>query len=81
MPVTIQTSPSGGAGTGLSGQYQKYFEKTLLPYAIQETILDQFGQKATLPKNAGALIIRFTRPDVPVAGNIQTLTEGVIMTT
>jgi N4-gp56 family major capsid protein len=71
--MALMTTASGG----LSGQYQKYFSKKLLPHAKQQLVLEQFGQKTPLPKNSGSNVIRFTRPDVAVASNVQSLSEGV----
>jgi len=45
MPVTTSTT--------LTSQFQNYFSKELLSIVQQETILDQFGMKAPIPKNNG----------------------------
>lgn len=71
--MALMTTASGG----LTGQYQKYFSKKLLPHAKQLLVLEQFGQKVPFPKNTGSLTIRFTRPDVAVATNVQSLSEGI----
>src|ERR1041385_4306779 len=69
------------SSTGLTGQYQKYFDKTMLPHAVQLLVLAQFGQKKPFPKNMGAKVIRFTRGDVAAATNVQTSAEGIPITT
>ena len=75
--MALQTS----ASAGLSGQYQKYFSKKLLPYAVQALVLDQFGQKVPFPKGVGATTIRFTRPDAPDDTQVVTASEGVAINT
>src|SRR4051812_3414766 len=73
------------ATTGFSSQYQKFFSKQFLQYAVQATVLDQFAQKAQLPKNAGVKSIRFFRcgaPSIADLGTIGTgLTEGTAVST
>ncbi len=69
------------SSAGLTGQYQKYFDKTMLPHAVQLLVLAQFGQKKPFPKNMGAKVIRFTRGDVAAASNVQTSAEGIPITT
>lgn len=66
---------------GVSGQYQKYFSKKLLPHAVQLLVLAQFGQKVPFPKEQGANQIRFTRGDVAAAANVLAGAEGVPTTT
>jgi N4-gp56 family major capsid protein len=75
MPLLITTS------SGISGQYQKYFSKKLLPHAVQLLVLAQFGQKVPFPKEQGAVTIRFTRGDVANAANVLAGGEGVPTTT
>ena len=70
--MAIQLTSSGG----LSGQFQKYFNPKLLDHAVNTLVLNQFGLSATLPKNKGANIVRFTRQDVGLSSNVQTLVEG-----
>jgi N4-gp56 family major capsid protein len=60
----------------LAVQYQNYFSKKLLTYAVQALVLDQFGTKAPLPAKSGHKAISMFRWDVPAAGAIKTLTEG-----
>jgi len=60
----------------LSNQYQNYFSKKLLTYAVQALVLDQFGSKTPLPPKSGHKAISMFRWDVPKATDINTLTEG-----
>jgi N4-gp56 family major capsid protein len=75
--VALQTT----ATAGLSVAYQKVFSKKLLAHAKQLLVLDQFAQKVPFPKNQGAKTIRFFRPDVGDRTNVQSLTEGVPIST
>jgi N4-gp56 family major capsid protein len=74
MPLLITTSG------GITGQYQKYFSKQLLPHAVQLLVLAQFGQKVPFPKEQGAVTIRFTRGDVAAAANVLAGAEGIATT-
>jgi N4-gp56 family major capsid protein len=60
----------------LANQYQNYFSKKLLTYAVQALVLDQFGTKAPLPAKSGHKAISMFRWDTPKATDIGTLTEG-----
>tara|TARA_R110002050_G_scaffold1079_3_gene7436 strand:- start:1130 stop:2191 length:1062 start_codon:yes stop_codon:yes gene_type:complete len=62
--------------TSLSNQYQNYFSKKLLSYAVQALVLDQFAEKAPLPAKAGHKAISMFRFDAPSVSAIETLTEG-----
>lgn len=73
MAAVLLTTASGG----LSGQYQKYFDKKLLTAVLQILVMDQFGQIRSLPPNMGALTVRFTRPDSPIVGGVAIGTTGV----
>lgn len=73
MAAVLLTTASGG----LSGQYQKYFDKKLLTAVLQLLVMDQFGQIRSLPPNMGALTVRFTRPDSPKVGGTAINTTGV----
>jgi N4-gp56 family major capsid protein len=75
MPLLTTTSG------GISGQYQKYFSKKLLPHAVQLLVLAQFGQKVPFPREQGAVTIRFTRGDVASAANVLAGGEGIPTTT
>lgn len=66
---------------GLSGQYQVYFSKKLLGYAKEILVMDQFAQKIPFPKNAGATQMRFFRPNEGDRTQVQTLSEGVPIST
>ena len=67
--------------SGISGQYQKYFNEKLLPHAIQLLVLAQFGQKVPFPREKGATQMRFTRGDVAAAANVGSSGEGIATTT
>jgi len=60
----------------LSSQYQAYFSKELLSYAVQALVLDQFANKAALPKAAGNKSITMFRFGSPATSGITALTEG-----
>ena len=75
MPLLITTSG------GITGQYQKYFSKKLLPHAVQLLVLAQYGQKVPFPREQGAVTIRFTRGDVASAANVLAGGEGIQTTT
>lgn len=60
----------------LSSQYQAYFSKELLSYAVQALVLDQFAKKAPLPKQNGNKSITMFRFGAPSTASIATLTEG-----
>ena len=68
MPVTTSTT--------LTNQFQNYFSKELLSIVQQETILDQFGMKAPIPKNNGNKAISMFRFGAPSIGSVQALGEG-----
>ncbi len=61
---------------GLTDQYQNYFSKKLLSYAVQALVLDQFGNKVPLPAKSGHKAISMFRFDAPKTTEINTLTEG-----
>jgi len=63
--------------TSLSNQYQNYFSKKLLSYAVQALVLDQFAEKAPLPARAGNKNITMFRYGAPSTASIETLGEGV----
>lgn len=60
----------------LSSQYQAYFSKELLSYAVQALVLDQFAKKAPLPKQGGNKSITMFRFGAPSTAGIAALTEG-----
>ena len=69
MPVTTSTT--------LTSQFQNYFSKELLSIVQQETILDQFGMKAPIPKNNGNKAITMFRFGSPSISGVQTIaSEG-----
>jgi N4-gp56 family major capsid protein len=73
MAVTTQST--------LTDLYQTHFSKNLLDHAVQALVLDQFGMPAELPKNRGSLTIRWFRPGVADASQVQTLSEGTPINT
>jgi N4-gp56 family major capsid protein len=74
MPTLVTTSG------GITGQYQKYFNRKLLPHAVQLLVMAQFGQKVPFPREQGATVMRFTRGDVAAATNVGQAGEGVATT-
>jgi N4-gp56 family major capsid protein len=60
----------------LSNQYQNFFSKKLLTYAVEALVLDQFGEKAPLPAKAGNKAITMFRYGSPSTSAIENLTEG-----
>lgn len=67
MPVTTSTT--------LTNQFQNYFSKELLSIVQQETILDQFGMKAPIPKNNGNKAITMFRFGSPSISGVQTISS------
>jgi N4-gp56 family major capsid protein len=61
--------------TGIQLQFQNYFSKELLSIVQQETILDQFGMKAPIPKNNGNKAISMFRFGAPSIGGVQTISS------
>ncbi len=91
MPLTPMLSTDVTPGSGLAAQYQTKFNSDLLERAIQLTVFDQFGQRESFPKNAGAKTMTFFRQTsaptsrtnatttAGVGGEVQTLTEGTLI--
>ena len=78
MPITTSGT------TGIALQFQNFFSKELLSIVQQETILDQFGMKAPIPKNNGNQAIsmfRFGSPSVASVQNLTTAGEGTPIST
>lgn len=69
------------ASSGITPQYQKYLDKQLLEHATPLLALAPLGQQRSLPRNKGALTIRFHRRNSPDRTQVQTLTEGVAIST
>lgn len=67
MPVTTSTT--------LTNQFQNYFSKELLSIVTQETILDQFGMKAPIPKNNGNKAISMFRFGAPSIASVATISS------
>ena len=66
--------------SGISDQIQRYFDKKLLTQTLKTIVLDQFAFKAPLPGKAGAKTIRFFRYPESVTTDVQTMTEGTLLT-
>ena len=64
----------------LSNQYQNFFSKKLLSYAVEALVLDQFGEKAPLPAKAGHKAISMFRYGSPSTAAITDLVEGTAPT-
>ena len=62
--------------TTLTSQFQNFFSKELLSIVQQETILDQFAMKTSIPKNNGNKAITMFRFGSPSVADVKTLTEG-----
>ena len=75
--MAIQLTSSGG----LSGQFQKFFNPTLLDHQVDILKLNQYSIKADFPKNKGAKVMTFVRQDVGASSNVNTLSEGTVPTT
>mgnify|MGYP006097080179 CR=1 FL=1 len=71
MATVSSTNPSS-----IQNQYQTYFSKQLLDYAVQALRKAEFAQTAPLPRNSGSKSIRFFRFGEPSTASVQTLTEG-----
>lgn len=67
--------------TTLSNTYQTHFSKKLLDHAVQELRLNEFALQAELPKNIGSKVIQWFQPGVADATAVQTLTEGLPIST
>jgi N4-gp56 family major capsid protein len=64
--------------SGLSPEYQRFYDDQLLSYAKPQIVTAQFAQKKPFPKNKGATSIRFFRPSAPDRTRVSQLTnEGV----
>ena len=66
--------------SGISDQIQRYFDKKLLTQTLKTIVLDQFAFKAPLPGKAGHKTIRFFRYPESATVDVQTMTEGTLLT-
>ena len=66
--------------SGISDQIQRYFDKKLLTQTLKTIVLDQFAFKAPLPGKAGHKTIRFFRYPESATTDVQTMTEGTLLT-
>jgi N4-gp56 family major capsid protein len=62
--------------SGLTSEFQTYYDKQLLSYAKPQVVTAQFAQKKSFPKNAGANTIRFFRPNAPDRTRVSKLVDG-----
>lgn len=69
------------ASSGLTPEYQTFYNKQLLDHAKPLIVTAQFAQKKPFPKNAGATTMRFFRPNVADRSRVSSLTEGVALGT
>jgi N4-gp56 family major capsid protein len=69
------------ASSGLTPQYQTYYDKQLLAHAMPLIVTAQFAQKKPFPKNKGATSIRYFRPNIADRTRVASLTEGVPLNT
>lgn len=76
MAMQSTTNPAD-----VADRLQKHFSKKLLHHAINTLVMDQFALLADLPKNAGSKEIAWFRRGEASTSDIQTLTEGVAITT
>ena len=67
--------------TTQSATYQTYFNKRLLATAKPLLVMEQVAQRMPFPKNAGATSMKFFKPRVGDRTNVQTLSEGVPIST
>lgn len=61
--------------------FRKYFDPQLLQRQIQELHLNEYAMKAKVPRNQGSKQMSFFRLDNASSSNVQTLTEGVPIST
>ena len=66
--------------SGITDQIQRYFDKKLLAQTLKTIVLDQFAFKAPLPGKAGHKTIRFFRYPESATTDVQTMTEGTLLT-
>ncbi len=69
------------ATSGLTPEYQTFYDKQLLSYAEPQIVTAQFAQKRPFPKNKGATTIRYFRPIAPDRTRVGGLTEGIAIST
>jgi N4-gp56 family major capsid protein len=69
------------ASSGLTPEYQTFYDKQLLSYAQPQIVTAQFAQKKPFPRNKGATTIRYFRPIAPDRTRVGSLTEGIAIST
>lgn len=67
------------AASGLTPEYQTFYDKQLLMYAQPQIVTAQFAQKKPFPKNRGATTIRYFRPIAPDRNRVAGLIEGIAL--
>lgn len=65
------------SSSGLSSEFQTYYDKQLLDYAKPQIVTAQFAQKKPFPKNKGTQTVRYFRPQVADRSRVSALTQGV----
>src|SRR5437016_5919401 len=65
------------ASSGLTPEYQTYYDRQLLAHAMPQIVTAQFAQKKPFPKNKGATTIRFFRPNIADRTRVGSLSEGI----
>lgn len=65
------------SSSGLSPEFQTYYDKQLLDYAKPQIVTAQFAQKKPFPKNKGTQTVRYFRPQVADRSRVSQLTQGV----
>lgn len=77
---TTLTTTTGDGADDVASSLQRLFQKDLLKTIVENTILDQFGKKISLPAKAGSKTMRFFRYGEAAASNVEALTEGTAPT-
>lgn len=67
--------------SGLTPEYQTFYDKQLLSYAEPQIVTAQFAQKKPFPRNKGATTIRYFRPIAPDRTRVGGLSEGIPIST
>jgi N4-gp56 family major capsid protein len=75
MGIIISTS------SGITNQYQKYFDKNLLARAVNTLRLNDFARKTNLPMHAGSKQVAWQRWGAAASSNVSTMVEGTALST
>jgi N4-gp56 family major capsid protein len=77
-PLNSSTDAGGGSVGDLRDEQKTFYKKGLLKFAEKRTVLNQFGQNATLPRNQGKIYEWRNVSQMTLVTGAQTvLTEGV----